>query len=213
MQELYPPPTARVNNMTHWRQGPPGSVRRRPPRLPFNSRQPSKPPRFQLNHDDYELEAKHIAESPILGEGGYGAVYEVEVTLGTMRLFGLLRHRIPSKHLLRDGMVVAIKVQVMDSALDEDRAINEIKFQADMAKTGYAPRIYGSGLWTHGGISLHFTAMELVRGTTLASYLQTRGHVRPLMFERIERAVITMWMRGYAHTDLNPNNIIIRPDG
>jgi len=33
------------------------------------------------------------------------------------------------------------------------------------------------------------------------------------MFERIERAVITMWMRGYAHTDLNPNNIIIRPDG
>ena len=212
MQELYRPPNARVNNKTHWRHGPPGYVRRRPPRLPFNNKQPSKPPRFLLNQNDYELEAKHIADSPILGQGGYGAVYEVEVTLGTMRLFGLLRHRVPSKHLLRDGMVVAVKVQKMDSVLDEDRAVNEVKFQADMAKTGFAPRIYASGLWTHDGISLHFTAMELVRGKTLASYLEARGHVRPLMFERIERAVITMWMRGYAHTDLNPNNIIIRPD-
>lgn len=33
------------------------------------------------------------------------------------------------------------------------------------------------------------------------------------MFVRIERAIVSMWRAGVAHVDLNPNNIIVRPNG
>ncbi|HOZ36032.1 MAG TPA: hypothetical protein PLK55_03550 [archaeon] len=52
--------------------------------------------------------------------------------------------------------------------------------------------------------------MEKIYGTTLADYIEDGGVLDDSFYKRIEDSVSELHKQGYAHGDINPNNIILR---
>jgi hypothetical protein len=60
----------------------------------------------------------------------------------------------------------------------------------------------------HGGYRLTFMA-PVREAQTLGSYLLSGGAVSEALYVRLERAVLTVWLAGYAHCDLHPHNVLL----
>ncbi len=136
---------------------------------------------------NYEILAK-------LGEGGMGVVWKARD--------------------LRLGREVAVKILPEAFAADagrRQRFEREARLLASLDHSGIAT-VYG----LHESDGVHFIAMELVPGTTLAARL-ARGAV-PVgealaMARQIAAALAAAHERGVIHRDLKPANIMVRDDG
>jgi serine/threonine protein kinase/Flp pilus assembly protein TadD len=137
----------------------------------------------------------------LIGAGGMGVVYEAE-----------------QQHPKRP---VALKVIRGDRYLD-DTAIKLFQREAQVLARLKHPAIaaiYESGRTEDGE---HFFAMELVRGQTLADWLDKRPasqglssdelELRLRIFRRICEGVAYAHQRGVVHRDLKPTNILIFDD-
>jgi serine/threonine protein kinase len=136
-----------------------------------------------------------------IGAGGLGVVYEAE-----------------QRHPRR---AVALKV-IRGSHAANDHAIRwfqrEARTLALLKHPGIAS-IFASGQAESGE---HFIAMELVRGKTLADWLESRAvtpadskdeqRLRLAVFHRICEAVAYAHRRGVIHRDLKPSNILVTSD-
>src|SRR6185503_120890 len=130
-----------------------------------------------------------------IGQGGYGAVYRSE-----------------QPTLKRD---VVVKVLRRDDESAEERFLREARL-ASRFDHPYAAHIYAFGV--EEGIAddddgLLWIAMELVQGTTLDGWLETRGPM-PLetfvpFFECVAQVVHAAHERGIVHRDLKPSNIML----
>jgi serine/threonine protein kinase len=116
---------------------------------------------------------------------------------------------------------VALKVIRGDRYLD-DTAVKLFQREAQVLARLKHPAIaaiYESGRTEDGE---HFFAMELIRGQTLADWLDGRPvhqglssdelHLRLRVFRRICEGVAYAHQRGVVHRDLKPNNILIFDD-
>jgi WD40 repeat protein/serine/threonine protein kinase len=134
-----------------------------------------------------------------IGQGGYGAVYRSEQPT-------LKRH-------------VVVKVLRRDDECAEERFLREARL-ASRFDHPYAAHIYAFGV--EEGIAddddgLLWIAMELVQGTALDDWLETRGPM-PLaqfvpFFECVAEVVQAAHERGIVHRDLKPSNIMVLERG
>ncbi|HTR56413.1 MAG TPA: serine/threonine-protein kinase, partial [Kofleriaceae bacterium] len=125
----------------------------------------------------------------IIGTGASGVVYRAEQPL--------LEREAAVKVLLADG----------------DDAITAFLAEARLASGldhPYAAHIYGFGVESD---HVMWCAMELVRGTTLAQWIQDRGPMAAERFlpllERICEVVQTAHDKGIVHRDLKPANVMV----
>lgn len=154
-----------------------------------------------------------------LGVGGFGVVTKATITTRHLAKFNALAHKLPATSRLRLGQTVAIKEQHMRGSSELKDAIRETQAQIALEDTGLVPVVYASG-WSGGALNgkgarpAYLIAMDLVRGKTLEAVMDERGGVlSAALFAKVEDAVFTLWMRGFAHADLNPRNIMVTPEG
>ncbi|MCA9758058.1 MAG: serine/threonine protein kinase, partial [Candidatus Eisenbacteria bacterium] len=128
-----------------------------------------------------------------LGEGGMGEVFEIENT-----------------HLDRSE-AVKVLTPTLDGAL-RDSLAREAKTHASL-KHPHIARIY-----EYQDEPVPFIRMDLVRGTTLASILETNDGPLPLervleLSEQIADALRAAHEQEITHRDLKPGNIMVTPEG
>lgn len=168
------------------------------------------------NGDDSEARvaaaAKWYGLSTKVGSGGFGTVFRAVPTPQLLALMSKLRDKVPARPMLPFGAEVAVKVQPVSNNDEVRRAVQESKVHRRlMAQTvGVVPRLYASGYDTTHKVFV--SAMEMVKGVSLSTYLK-RGRLSASMFVKIERAITSMWRAGIAHVDLNPENIMVLPNG
>jgi len=148
-----------------------------------------------------------------IGDGGFGEVWEAVVTPRMLDLVRRLRYQVPRRVVLPLGARVALKFQFAGTRDNLERAIRESQIHVRLYNrtAGVVPRLYASG---YDDAGMFVSVMDLVSGEPLHKYLlkHPKG-LQASVFVRIERAVIAMWRAGIAHVDLNPKNIMIRPNG
>lgn len=147
-----------------------------------------------------------------VSEGGYGQVWQGVATTRLADMVRRLRYPVPRRPVVPLGTRVAIKFQEARDKQNLERAIRESQAHVRLYKTtvGIVPRLYASG-YDHAA-GMHVSVMELVTGESLHKYL-LKNTLKAAMFVKIERAIVSMWRMGLAHVDLNPGNILVRPDG
>lgn len=210
---LYPMPNSVYygNKWHEWRRtsnAQPGNIRyktKRPPATPVTLP-------IKLSRTGF-VEAVNLELGERLGKGGFGEVFLAKVSPSHVTFMQSLAYRVPrnAEQQLKPliGQNIAIKVQFLDTTKRLEDAIKESQIHAKLVKTGIVPKLYASGYDTQH--ATHVTFMEYVRGLTLESWLEEHGQVLPAnMFVKIENAIIKLWMAGYAHSDFNPKNIIVR---
>ncbi|HEU5060162.1 MAG TPA: serine/threonine-protein kinase [Kofleriaceae bacterium] len=127
----------------------------------------------------------------ILGAGGQGEVYRAD-----------------QPALDRQAVIKTLAARP-DRGAGVDRFLREAKL-ASRLDHPYAAHVYAFGAEPDG---LLWIAMELVRGVTLADWLDTQGPI-PLerfvgLLERICEVVHTAHEQGILHRDLKPGNIMV----
>jgi serine/threonine-protein kinase len=145
--------------------------------------------------------SRRIGRFEILGQvarGGIGVVLEA---------------RDPSA-----GRRVALKVIPEREAAPQ--AIERLRREAEVARALDHPnivRIYETGMARDpSGQPLHYIAMELVQGRTLAQILRERALGREALlgiFRSVVGAVAYAHARGVLHRDLKPSNILVEASG
>jgi serine/threonine protein kinase len=136
-----------------------------------------------------------IYEDQVIGEGGMGTLYR-----GRQRS-------------LDRG--VAVKV-IREAYTSSPEFIQRFRREAELLAQVNHPnvvQVYGTGTWKRR----IFYAMELVRGTDLASR-QKRGHrcsVDEILHvaQGVANALQAAWKYKIVHRDIKPSNILITPDG
>lgn len=165
-----------------------------------------------------------------LGKGGFGVVRKQKLTAGDVEGLRGLTHRVPQKPRVVAGQTVAVKYQVLMPVKNSDeqdvraasrsdlaRAIQETRVQCKLAEvTDFVPKVLASGVLHDASRpadrdrGTYVIVMELVRGVTVDQYLKNHGFALPAaLFAKIEKAAAALWLAGYAHTDLNPRNIMV----
>ena len=140
--------------------------------------------------------ARYRVERPI-GVGGMGEVYAAtDTTLGRR---------------------VALKILPQSRATDAERVRRFIR-EAEAASALNHPAIvavYDSGTTTVDGDTLHFVAMELVEGETLATWSRaTRDLRRKLeLLAGVADGLSRAHADGIVHRDLKPDNIMVAKGG
>ncbi len=129
-----------------------------------------------------------------LGEGGMGVVYKARDT--------------------RLGRFVALKVLPSDRVADPERRQRFVQ-EARAASALNNPHIVTiHDIGEADGV--HFIAMELVEGRTLADRIGRRGLPLPealLLGSQIADALAKAHARGIVHRDLKPTNVMVTPEG
>ena len=126
----------------------------------------------------------------LIGSGGQGEVYRAE-----------------QPALDRPAVIKILHQAARGSGAE--RFLREARL-ASRLDHPYAAHVYAFGVEADG---LLWIAMELVRGVTLASWLETEGTV-PLerfvpLLERVCEVVHTAHQQGIVHRDLKPGNIMV----
>ncbi len=127
----------------------------------------------------------------VIGEGGFGLVYQAEQT----------------EPVHRSVAMKVLKMEAMAKAT-RSRFAEEVQTLALLEHPGIA-RIYESGETDEG---LPFYVMELVQGLTLMEWIQQKKPTlaqRLIVFQKICDAVEHAHIRGVIHRDLKPTNILI----
>lgn len=167
-----------------------------------------------------------------LGEGVYGQAFRV--SSGVQRLVAVVAagcyNVVEGKMRLRGPAV--LKVQVLRDAEDEARSNNEDALHRLLSELDFCyrgVRIRGEGIVPRFGVGgtlerwfggadpvlcrVHLTVMELVPGRTLYKHLAGGAPVTPLLYARVERAFLLLWLVGVSHADAHENNVLISSGG
>jgi len=128
-----------------------------------------------------------------LAEGGMGAVYEVEqVHTGAPRALKIMHPQLVNDAKLRARFVQEAKVSAL---IESDHVV----------------QVVGAGVDAETGIP--WLAMELLKGETLASFMQRRGSLALWemreIFSQLCHALIAAHDSGVVHRDLKPENIFL----
>jgi serine/threonine protein kinase len=90
----------------------------------------------------------------------------------------------------------------------------EMAIQADVATRSaldngqqITPTVYFTGTDLQHGIFV--TCMELIEGDTLYTYFEENPTHVPLIFRKLENAIVRLWKLGYTHNDMHYSNIMI----
>lgn len=150
------------------------------------------------------------------GSGAYGRVYEVNAA-------DLPGHKLYAKQLLyavpatpawptaaaAGGIVV--KVQDVEDEEDLHNILWEVTVLNQLRSTGVVPKLYASGYDVT--LNKHFTYMQNISdGVTLTNWFEQHGSLlSKVEFTKIESAIAAVWNAGYAHGDMNMNNIMVIP--
>lgn len=146
-----------------------------------------------------------------LGSGAYGTVTSTTVTNRLRTYVTTLKYKMPrNPKLPANGTKVAVKVQHPKHDVDLHDAVEESKVQQRLLHTGVVPILYASGYDADN--NAHVSVMERVHGQMLSEWLEKRRTLPQHMFDKIENAVVEMWMAGIAHADLNPRNMMVSGD-
>jgi serine/threonine-protein kinase len=128
-----------------------------------------------------------------IGEGAFAAVYRSEQPL-----------------LGREAVVKVLHQRLRDSEVVFQRFMREARL-ASRLDHPYAAHVYAFGIEPDDGLA--WIAMELVHGTSLATWITQRGPL-PLdmgvaFFEQVAEIVQNAHDHGIVHRDLKPSNVMI----
>ena len=104
------------------------------------------------------------------------------------------------------GMASGLREIKYHSAISETYTPADATFPALSGKS-IVPQFHFGGPWLYAGHWWVVTAMGLVRGVPLRTYLRTH-QLTARLFAKIEKAVMTLWFLGFAHQDLHDLNIM-----
>lgn len=157
-----------------------------------------------------------------LGSGAYGYVAKFPGHLAkNMRAN-------PAKYGIRDGVFrsgkpipngpVAVKLQLIATPADLRDAVDEsikhnILQKPDRSRTRsnipssskYVPTFYWSGYYP--AEQMYVTFMQLLNGKQVEDFLEDGGVVTPSLAVEFEKALASMWKRGFAHADAHDKNL------
>jgi serine/threonine protein kinase len=148
---------------------------------------------------DLDLSGRRLGEFVLherIGAGGYGTVY-----------------RCDQPALRRAAVVKVLHARRRPNDAARERFLREARL-ASRLDHPYAAHVYSFGVEDDG---VHWIAMELVHGITLAEWFRTRGPMTleafVPFFECVAQVVQAAHERGIVHRDLKPSNIMVAESG
>jgi eukaryotic-like serine/threonine-protein kinase len=137
----------------------------------------------------------------VLGQGGFGSVFEVADEQG-------------------EGNHLALKLLRPDQAKDarmRARFEREVRI-AKSVQCAHVPKVVESGVWELAGEEpVPFLAMTLAKGVTLAHRVLANGglslNTAYSILEQLCRGLSAVHERGFVHRDLSPENVMVEPSG
>jgi eukaryotic-like serine/threonine-protein kinase len=137
----------------------------------------------------------------VLGQGGFGSVFEVADEQGK-------------------GNHLALKLLRPDQAKDarmRARFEREVRI-AKSVQCAHVPKVVESGVWELAGEeALPYLAMTLARGVTLSHRVLASGGLSLdtayAILEQLCRGLSAVHERGFVHRDLSPENVMVEPSG
>jgi len=147
---------------------------------------------------DLDLSGRKLGDFVIhskIGEGGWGLVYRAE-----------------QKPLGREVVVKVLHGKKIEKGASVERFLREARLASQLDHP-YAAHVHAFGVDKEQGDELWWIAMELVRGVTLADWLEAHGPM-PLeravpYFECVAEVVYEAHTRGIIHRDLKSSNMMV----
>jgi serine/threonine protein kinase len=154
-----------------------------------------------------------------LGGGVYAQVFLVSPTPRGMHALAELERRLTNVVAgapLPAGKPIILKIGAPDHGerweafLKRSVRENAAHLAVQQVDRTIVPELYFGG--SVG--ATYVTAMELVEGVTLDTYIKDHGgHISPGMYQRLEHAVTSLLHAGIVHGDLHDQNVMITPTG
>ena len=151
------------------------------------------------------------SKASILGEGATGTVMSVPVEAARRALVKSTFN--PIAPLPSTGLVAA-KFQLVRSASDLKNFVRETQVHAvaltpkGSQLSKFVPKLYAA--YYDPDARVHVTIMQMVRGETLQSIMESGGKLTGREYAELAKAFFALWNRGIFHADAHGGNIFIR---